>query len=112
MDRGLQVCEDRVELARLSRAELWSVFLLSQGFSGHSVLVTFCRRGPSVLCVTQEVIAVIQGGGIGFTYVGGWEGLPKSLREYGFDSNAVGRHCRVLNRLVQMDGGPGLLWWT
>ena len=37
----------------------------------------------------------------------GREGLPKSLSEYGFDSNAVGRHCRVLNRLVQMDGGPG-----
>ena len=54
----------------------------------------------------------MQGGGVGFTHVGGWEGLPKSLREYGFDSNVVGRHCRVLNRLVQMDGGPGCYWWT
>ena len=65
-----------------------------------------------MLCVTQEVIVVMQGGGVGFTHVGGWEGLPKSLREYGFDSNVVGRHCRVLNRLVQMEGGPGCYWWT
>ena len=36
-----------------------------------------------MLCVMQEVIAVMQGGGVGFTHVGGWEGLPKSLRDVG-----------------------------
>lgn len=81
VDRGLQVCEDRVELARLSRAALWSVFLPSRGCSGHSALVTFC--GPSVLFVTQEVIAVIQGGGIGFTHVGDGRGCPSPLGSMG-----------------------------
>lgn len=70
VDRGLQIHEDRAELTRLSRATLCSVFLTSRGCSGHSALVTCCRRGPSVLCVTQEVIAVMQGGGVGFTHVG------------------------------------------
>ena len=83
VDRGLQVCEDRVELARLSRAALWSVFLPSWGCSGHSALVTFFRRGPSVLCVTQEVIVVIQGGGVGFTHVGDGRGCPSPLVSMG-----------------------------
>lgn len=28
------------------------------------------------------------------------KGLLKFLREYGFDNNAVGSHCRILNKLI------------